>query len=115
MQLYRLRRLDVAARRRTTDNWNRVRYMILVMFCPECRSEYRPGFTRCSDCDVDLVWELPRDTREDINLVNVFETGNPALAPIVESLLQNANIECVVRNRHAFDRSRANPMLGPVQ
>jgi hypothetical protein len=29
------------------------------MFCPECRAEYRPGFTHCSDCDVDLVGELP--------------------------------------------------------
>ena len=29
-----------------------------VMFCPECRAEYRPGFTRCSDCDIDLVSEL---------------------------------------------------------
>ena len=29
------------------------------MFCPECRVEYRPGFTRCADCDVDLVQELP--------------------------------------------------------
>ena len=38
--------------------------MILVMFCPECRAEYRPGFTRCSDCDVDLVHEIPeQDTR----------------------------------------------------
>ena len=29
------------------------------MFCPKCRAEYRPGFTRCADCDVDLVHELP--------------------------------------------------------
>lgn len=29
------------------------------MFCPECGVEYRPGFMRCSDCDVDLVHELP--------------------------------------------------------
>ena len=29
------------------------------MFCPECKAEYRPGFTRCADCEVDLVWELP--------------------------------------------------------
>jgi hypothetical protein len=28
------------------------------MFCPECKAEYRRGFTRCSDCDVDLVPEL---------------------------------------------------------
>jgi hypothetical protein len=29
------------------------------MFCPECKAEYRPGFTRCSDCGVDLVYGLP--------------------------------------------------------
>jgi hypothetical protein len=28
------------------------------MFCPECKAEYRQGFTRCSDCDVDLVYAL---------------------------------------------------------
>jgi hypothetical protein len=29
------------------------------MFCPQCNAEYRPGFTRCADCDVDLVNEPP--------------------------------------------------------
>ena len=29
------------------------------MFCPVCRAEYRQGFTRCADCDVELVSELP--------------------------------------------------------
>jgi hypothetical protein len=29
------------------------------MYCPNCRTEYRPGFTRCSDCLVNLVHELP--------------------------------------------------------
>lgn len=28
------------------------------MFCPQCGVEYRPGFTHCADCDVDLVHEL---------------------------------------------------------
>ena len=27
------------------------------MVCPWCRAEYRQGFTRCADCDVDLVDE----------------------------------------------------------
>jgi len=33
--------------------------MILLIFCPECRAEYRSGFTRCSGCEVDLVHEIP--------------------------------------------------------
>lgn len=28
------------------------------MFCPSCRDEYRPGFTRCATCGVDLVDSL---------------------------------------------------------
>ncbi len=31
------------------------------MFCPVCKTEYRPGFTRCSDCLVNLVHELPAE------------------------------------------------------
>jgi hypothetical protein len=29
------------------------------MICPQCKAEYRPGFTRCADCGVELVWEQP--------------------------------------------------------
>ena len=29
------------------------------MICPECRAEYRQGFHRCADCDVELVDALP--------------------------------------------------------
>ena len=28
------------------------------MFCPQCKAEYRQGFTRCADCDLDLVCAL---------------------------------------------------------
>ena len=28
------------------------------MFCPECKAEFRFGFTHCADCDVDLVETL---------------------------------------------------------
>ena len=30
------------------------------MFCPVCKAEYRPGFTFCSDCGIDLVEVAPR-------------------------------------------------------
>lgn len=29
------------------------------MFCPNCKTEYRPGFTTCSDCGAQLVEQLP--------------------------------------------------------
>lgn len=29
------------------------------MFCPVCKSEYRDGFTKCSDCGVDLLAGFP--------------------------------------------------------
>lgn len=36
------------------------------MFCPVCHDEFRPGFTRCATCGVDLVDSLddsPTDAR----------------------------------------------------
>jgi hypothetical protein len=34
------------------------------MYCPQCKAEYRPGFTRCSDCDLDLVDALPQELEQ---------------------------------------------------
>jgi hypothetical protein len=34
------------------------------MICPRCQSEYREGFTRCADCDVELVMTAARSTNE---------------------------------------------------
>jgi hypothetical protein len=46
------------------------------MFCPNCGAEYRPGFTRCSDCDVALVEHL-EDT--DVPSNNPELSGTPEL------------------------------------
>ncbi len=34
------------------------------MYCPKCHAEYREGFTRCADCQVDLV-DTPTEQDDD--------------------------------------------------
>ncbi len=46
------------------------------MFCPQCRMEYRPGFTRCSDCDIPLVDHLAAD------LVSPGDTADSAYVAV---------------------------------
>lgn len=46
------------------------------MFCPLCKSEYREGFTRCADCDVDLVDAPGLSAAEEVNV-----NERPDLAP----------------------------------
>ena len=66
------------------------------MFCPNCRSEYREGFTRCEASDVALVATLaPLPAAGDPSersLVTVFETGDPGLLAMAHSILDEAEI-----------------------
>ena len=43
------------------------------MFCPECKAEYRAGFTRCADCDVELVAALPEAGHGSMGRANMQE------------------------------------------
>jgi hypothetical protein len=40
------------------------------MFCPNCKAEYREGILRCSECDVDLVFELPAEPDQTLEYVD---------------------------------------------
>ena len=76
------------------------------LYCPSCRAEYRPGFTQCADCSVDLVYELPEEqprenrpfsTDHDPNadLVAVYSTYKPTDVMLIKSLL---NAEEIIYN-----------------
>jgi hypothetical protein len=66
------------------------------MFCPNCKAEYRAGFTRCSDCDVPLVSALPLDsppTTDETDSVEVFSAADRFEAETVKGLLEANGIE----------------------
>ncbi len=85
------------------------------MICPECGRQYREGVTRCHDCDVALMDLAP--TEPDLALVNVYQSGNPALLPIVESLLRDAGIEFMTKGEsvQALQGAIGNPFVVPVE
>jgi hypothetical protein len=86
------------------------------MFCPLCKAEYRQGFTRCSDCDVDLVWELPQaaielraaETPGDPNedpFCSFWKGEDPRVHAELCSVLDEASIphHTVFRRDHLFN------------
>ena len=63
------------------------------MYCPDWKSEYRPGFTRCKDCDIDLVVELPAAAKQEfVDLVEVLSTADAAQIPPIKSILEAEEI-----------------------
>ena len=67
------------------------------MYCPECRAEYREGYTTCSDCDVALVETLPEPEHPTGPFIEVFESADASLMPVVASLLHGAGIPFLVQ------------------
>jgi hypothetical protein len=49
-----------------------------TMFCPNCKAEYRKGFTQCADCGVELVHELPEAA---IVPIDPIDPGDPVEDP----------------------------------
>lgn len=47
-----------------------------MSFCPNCKAEYREGFSICADCDVALVSELPVGLPAETPVTKVTPFGN---------------------------------------
>lgn len=67
------------------------------MFCPQCRVEYRAGFTECSDCHVPLSAgtppsELAVHSTPLLGLVVVLETNDRLQLALAKGLLEDAGI-----------------------
>lgn len=80
----------------------------MAMHCPQCRTEYRDGFTECADCHVPLVSGAPPDSSTEghaVSLVTVFETSDPFAADLAKGSLQDAGIRFVVGGDDSSERS----------
>jgi hypothetical protein len=74
-----------------------------MMFCPQCKAEYRPGFIRCSDCDVELVDCLPPEiqepkTTEEFDYVAIRRVQRPFEEGQICSFLQANGIPAQARS-----------------
>lgn len=96
------------------------------MHCPHCNLEYEEGAEHCSDCGAALVTGPPvepaEETHPDVVLERVYATGNPALIPIVKSLLEDAEIEYLAKGETIQDLfgwgrigAGFNYITGPVE
>ncbi len=86
-------------------------------FCPNCRTEFRPGFTTCSDCGSSLVAVLgAADSHEAPELRLLLRTSDPDLLPEVATTLESAGIPFWTENEEGsslFPLGAPSP-LGPA-
>jgi hypothetical protein len=94
------------------------------VICPNCGAEYQPGFTRCSDCLVDLVEPsaLPESPSEPAQRgpaaltdpVCVYRSTQRGRLPLAESLLRSAGIPFVASGEHAQQLTGLD-VFGPAE
>ena len=70
-------------------------------FCPGCRTEYREGMTRCGECDLELVAELPgtedESNRKVLQLVELASFTTASEAEMIQELLEGNGIPTIIR------------------
>ena len=71
-------------------------------FCPKCGCEYREGFSRCADCDVELVYELAPPKSEE-PYVELARRPKPHEARMICEALHQAGIPCVVQGAETHE------------
>lgn len=61
------------------------------MWCPKCKNEYREGIRVCSDCNIALVVELPK---EDTMTEFLVDLESEQIAEKLSAYLKYSDIEC---------------------
>ncbi|MCC5908831.1 MAG: DUF2007 domain-containing protein [Clostridiaceae bacterium] len=75
-----------------------------MAWCPKCRLEYRDGFEKCNDCDIDLVGELENSREEPIEFdseVFLTSVSDNINSSIIEAKLNDNGIPVLKKYREA--------------
>jgi len=72
-----------------------------IMFCPQCRAEYRPGFTTCSDCQIDLVPPAALSAAEEAEDQESTEKAASVSSPALKCV-QHPGVDAAAQCRGCF-------------
>ncbi len=88
------------------------------MFCPKCKTEYRPGFTRCADCGSDLVERLPEEPRPirsgqtgEVRPVPILQTHDQSDVLSIRMALDSEGIEYILQGETLSGLRHSDPVV----
>ncbi|NLD94516.1 MAG: DUF2007 domain-containing protein [Fibrobacter sp.] len=94
------------------------------MFCPNCKSEFRDGFTHCKKCNTDLVDKLeslPEETPEKkpveyeyAEMITIAETWDLYNIALARGVLECANIRFTITNEFTQNLVAASGFGNPI-
>ena len=74
------------------------------MYCPKCRSEFREGIFKCSDCLVPLVYNLPpeepKPIPEYVDFKEIMTSLDMGEIAIIKSILDDHQIIYFIQNEN---------------
>jgi len=71
------------------------------LYCPRCGIEFREGFSKCSDCNIDLVSDPPSFEQETIewrDMVTIKIIDDQSFLMVAKSIIESAEIPFFTKN-----------------